>query len=119
MLPRADKCRIVTIRQHYLFVCNNRRPDGAPKKSCQAQGSIEVFAALKSAIAEAGLAQEVARCVQTGCLDLCDDGPVVLIEPDHLVYAHVAATDVPEIVEALRSGEPVQRLLKGAKSSEQ
>lgn len=99
------------IRQHYLFVCNNRRPDDAPRTSCQAQGSLELFAELKRAIGAAGLAQEVARCVQTGCLDVCDEGPVVLIEPEHLVYGRVTLADVPEIVDGLKRGEPVRRLL--------
>jgi (2Fe-2S) ferredoxin len=99
------------MRQHYVFVCNNRRPDDAPRPSCQGQGSLEVFAALKSQIAAAGMAKTVARCCQTSCLDLCDHGPVVLVEPEHVAYGRVQVADVPEIVESLRNGQPIVRLL--------
>lgn len=101
--------------EHYLFVCNNRRPDDAPRPSCQAQGSLEVFAALKSQLAQAGLSKTVARCCQSSCLDLCLHGPNVLVEPEHLVYGHVRVEDVPEIVESLRTGRRVERLLVPSK----
>jgi (2Fe-2S) ferredoxin len=110
--------RFVPIRKHYLFVCNNRRPDGGPRTSCQAQGSLELFAELKRAIGAAGLAQEQARCVQTGCLDCCDDGPAVLLEPEHVVYGKVQLSDVPEIVDGLRTGIPVRRLVVAAAAGE-
>jgi (2Fe-2S) ferredoxin len=101
----------VALKQHYLFVCNNRRPDGAPQGSCQARGSLDLFTALKAAIAQAGLAQEVARCVQSGCLGVCEAGPTILVEPDHFAYGHVKLEDVPAIVEGLRTGNPVTRLI--------
>jgi (2Fe-2S) ferredoxin len=101
----------MSLRSHYLFVCNNRRPDGAPKTSCQAQGAEEVFAALKQGIAAAGLAGRTVRCVQTGCLDFCGNGPTVLLEPNHCVYGHVTVADVPDIIEGLKTDTLVERLL--------
>lgn len=101
----------MTVRQKYLFVCNNRRPDDAPRPSCQGQGSLELFNELKSQLNAAGLAKTVARCCQTGCLDLCDHGPVVLVEPDHVVYGNVGIADIAEIVESVRTGQPVERLV--------
>jgi (2Fe-2S) ferredoxin len=101
----------VSVREHYLFVCNNLRPPEAPRPSCQGSGSAAIFAELKKQIAAAGLAQSVARCCQTSCLDCCDDGPVVLVEPEHWMYTHVRAEDVPDIVESIRTGSPVRRLL--------
>jgi (2Fe-2S) ferredoxin len=98
-------------RDHYLFVCNNRRPDDVPRPSCQKSGSLEVFAELKRQLAAAGLAKSVGRCCQTSCLDLCDHGPIVLVEPDHLAYGRIQLEDVPEIVESIRTGQPVVRLL--------
>jgi (2Fe-2S) ferredoxin len=101
----------VAKREHYLFVCNNRRPDDSPRPSCQGRGSLEIFAELKGQLAAAGLAKTVARCCQTSCVDLCDHGPMVLVEPDHIAYAGVKVEDVPDIVESIRTGQPVVRLL--------
>lgn len=102
---------LVARREHYLLVCNNRRPDDSPRPSCQGRGSLELHAELKRQLAAAGLAKTVARCCQTTCLDLCDHGPMVLVEPDHIAYAGVMVEDVPDIVESIRSGKPVVRLL--------
>jgi (2Fe-2S) ferredoxin len=66
---------------------------------------------LKTQLAQAGLSKLVARCCQSNCLDLCDHGPNVLIEPEHIVYGRVRVEDVPEIVESLRTGTRVERLL--------
>lgn len=74
-----------------------------------------MFSELKAQIASAGLAKAVARCCQTSCLDCCDDGPIVLVEPEHVVYGRVTVADVPDIVEAIRTGQPVVRLLVAAK----
>jgi (2Fe-2S) ferredoxin len=101
----------VPYRQHYIFVCNNRRPDDAPRPSCQGRGSVALFTELKRQIDAAGLGKAVARCCQTTCLDFCDHGPSVLVEPEHLLYARVGVQDVSEIVDSLRTGQPVNRLL--------
>lgn len=98
-------------RNHYLFVCVNRRPDGAPKGSCAARGSVELHAALKSAIADQGLAKVEARACTSSCLDVCWAGPVIAVEPDGFFYGRVKAEDVPEIAAALRGNTRVERLV--------
>lgn len=98
-------------RKHYLFVCVNRRPDGSPKGSCAASGGIEVHAALKEQAHAAGLARVEARTCTAGCLDLCWAGPAIAVEPDGFFYGHVTPADVPEIVQALREGRRVERLV--------
>jgi len=109
--PTVPNDAQVARREHYLFVCNNRRPDEAPRPSCQGRGSLELFAELKCQLAAAGLAKTVARCCQSSCLDCCDEGPILLVEPEHLVYGRVCVEDVPEIIESIRTGQPVARLL--------
>lgn len=98
-------------RNHYLFVCVNRRPDGTPKGSCAARGSEEVYAKLKAALKEEGLAQVEARACTSSCLDACWSGPTIAVEPDGFFYGRVTAADVPEIVAALREGRRVERLV--------
>ena len=47
----------------------------------------------------------------TGCLGFCQAGPLVLLQPDGIVYQHVGVDDAAEIVEKTALGEVVERLL--------
>lgn len=98
-------------RQHYLFVCINRRPDDNPKGCCAAKGSKEIYRALKAEVAARGLAKVQARVCTSSCLDQCATGVTILVEPEHFFYGRVAARDVPEIVHGLAIGQRVERLI--------
>ena len=98
-------------RQRYLFVCTNRRPDENPKGSCAAKGSEAVHQALKVELFQRGLAKVEARVCTASCLDQCETGVSVLVEPDHFFYGRVTVQDVPEIVDALQKGNRVERLV--------
>jgi (2Fe-2S) ferredoxin len=98
-------------REHYLFVCTNRRAEGHPKGSCAASGSEAVHSALKSAISERGLARTGIRACTSSCLDTCHMGPTIAVLPEGWFYGKVTVDDVPEIVESLAQGKPVERLL--------
>lgn len=100
-------------REHYLFVCVNRRPPGAAQGSCAARGSEEIHAALKALLQERRLAKQVARACTCSCLDACANGPTIAVEPDHYFYGRVTLADVPEIVDALARGQRVERLVLG------
>jgi (2Fe-2S) ferredoxin len=98
-------------RKHYLFVCTNKRPDHAPKGSCAARGAVEVHAALKEGARKAGLAEVEVRPCTSSCLDVCWVGPAIAVEPDGYFYGRVTLGDVPEILDALRDGRRVERLV--------
>jgi len=66
---------------------------------------------LKAEIAARGLAKLDARVCTSSCLDQCDTGVTVLVEPDHFFYGHVTVADVPEIVDGLVNSQPVNRLV--------
>ena len=98
-------------RKRYLFVCINRRPEDNPKGCCALKDSEEVYRALKAEVAARGLAKLEARVCTSSCLDQCDTGVTVLVEPDHFFYGRVTVADAPEIVDGLVNGEPVKRLM--------
>lgn len=98
-------------RNHYLFVCVNRRPDGVPKGSCAQRGAVDIHAALKAELAARGLAKVEARACTASCLDVCWAGPTLAVEPDGFFYGRVTLADVPEIVQALVEGRRVERLV--------
>jgi (2Fe-2S) ferredoxin len=98
-------------RKRYLFVCINRRADDNPKGCCASKGSEEVHRALKEEIAARGLAKLEARVCTSSCLDQCETGVTVLVEPDHFFYGRVTVADVSEIVDGLVKDQPVKRLM--------
>lgn len=98
-------------RRRYLFVCVNRRPDGTPKGSCAARGSVELHARLKQLVKERGLAETEVRACTSSCLDVCWAGPAILVEPDHYAYGRVTQADLEPLVDAVAKGERVERLV--------
>jgi len=112
-LTSRPACSTLTAlqRKRYLFVCINRRADDNPKGCCALKDSEEVYRALKGEVAARGLAKLEARVCTSSCLDQCDTGVTVLVEPDHFFYGRVTVADVPEIVDGLITGQPVKRLM--------
>lgn len=98
-------------RNHYLFVCTNRRADDNPKGSCAFSGSEAVLETLKKALFERGLAKTELRACGSTCLDLCHVAPAIAVEPDGFFYGNVTQDDVPAILDALARGERVERLV--------
>lgn len=91
-------------RERYLFVCTNRRPDDHPKGSCAARGSEELLKEIKAELLRGKLADRFRACGAT-CLDACENGAAVLLEPDHVILDGVTLADVPAIVRELEAGE--------------
>jgi (2Fe-2S) ferredoxin len=51
------------------------------------------------------------RVNTAGCLDRCDEGPVVVIYPESVWYTYVDRDDIDEIItEHLQNGRIVERL---------
>ena len=100
-------------RKRYLFVCVNRRPDGTPKGSCAARGSVELHAKLKALLKQRGMAEHEVRACTSSCLDTCWAGPSIAVEPDHFFYGRVTEADLEAIADGLLTGERVERLVLG------
>ncbi len=77
----------------YIFVCENRRDEGA----CCAPKSIHLRELLKKGIQERGLTKKI-RVSRSGCLEVCSEGPNVLLMPDNIWFNHVEEKDVEEII---------------------
>ncbi|HUJ43582.1 MAG TPA: NADH-ubiquinone oxidoreductase-F iron-sulfur binding region domain-containing protein [Opitutaceae bacterium] len=77
---------------------------------CVASGSTALGAAFKDALAKRGLT--AVRIVETGCLGPCAGGPVLICQPEGVLYQKVAPADVDDIVEqTVRHGDLVDRLV--------
>ena len=78
---------------------------------CQASGCREVAEALREELSSQDLTDTV-RLRVTGCHGFCEQGPLVIIEPQSILYCQVEPGDVGEIVSAtVRDGTVIERLL--------
>jgi NADH-quinone oxidoreductase subunit F len=78
---------------------------------CQASHSRAVIDAIKDELVKQGLENSV-HLRATGCHGFCEQGPLVVIEPNNLFYCHVLPDDAHEIVtKTVRDGEVIERLL--------
>ncbi len=96
--------------RHHVFFCCNQRTDGRP--SCNDHGAQEVRDYAKKRVKELGLAGPgKARINQAGCMDRCEEGPVLVVYPEGVWYTYVDRADVDEIIEEhVRNGRIVERL---------
>lgn len=83
----------------HLFLCNG--------SSCGARGAAESTMALREEVRERGL-DGCVHTTKTLCNGRCDDGPVVIVQPDGLWYKYVDPAAARRIVaEHLEAGTPV------------
>jgi len=83
--------------EKYIFVCENERTDGA----CCMPAGVKIREELKKAVKERGLERTI-RVSRTGCLDVCSEGPNVLLMPDNVWFKRVSKNDVEEILDQAR-----------------
>ncbi len=78
---------------------------------CVSNRSYEVGKALEGELARHGLASEV-QVVRTGCQGFCAEGPIMIVQPDGILYHAVKQGDVPMLVtEHLLKGRAFRKLL--------
>jgi (2Fe-2S) ferredoxin len=96
--------------EHHVFVCVNERDDSASRPSCAHENSKKLRGALKDAVKAAGLKGRV-RVNESGCLDQCEHGAVLVVYPEAVWYGFAHPRDAEEIVQQhLVGGRPVERL---------
>jgi NADH-quinone oxidoreductase subunit F len=76
---------------------------------CTSSRSEEIRSALEHEVNQAGLSN--IEVDFTGCHGFCQQGPIVVVEPEGVFYAHVKVEDATEIVHShLKAGKRVERL---------
>jgi (2Fe-2S) ferredoxin len=95
---------------HHVFFCCNQRTGG--EACCNDRGATEVRDYAKKKVKDLGLSGEgKVRINMAGCLDRCEEGPVMVVYPNETWYTYVDKTDIDEIIsEHLQGGRVVERL---------
>jgi (2Fe-2S) ferredoxin len=96
--------------QQHVFFCMNQREDG--RSCCAERGAAEAQKHAKRRIKELSLNGEgKIRINQAGCLDRCEEGPVLVVYPEGIWYTYVDTSDIDDIIDShLVGGQIVDRL---------
>jgi len=96
--------------KHHVFFCCNQRNEGA--RCCADHGAQDLRDYAKKKVKELKLSGPgKTRINQAGCLDRCDEGPVLVVYPEAVWYTYVDREDIDEIIsEHLQHGRVVERL---------
>ncbi len=78
-----------------VFVCVNKRDNG--EACCADRQSELILDALRERIKTLGLAGKI-RVSKSGCHDVCERGPSVMVFPDNVWYYQVTQNDVERIL---------------------
>lgn len=96
--------------KYHIFVCTSSRINGQQKGYCHTKESVDLVMSFTEEIEDRGLGGEV-FVTNTGCLGLCEKGPIVIVYPDNVWYSGVSDEDVERIMdEHIEGGKPVHDL---------
>ena len=106
MSDQADK----PFYEKHVFFCLNAREDG--RQCCADRGAQSAQEHAKKRIKKLNLnGQGKIRINKAGCLDRCEEGPVLVVYPQGTWYTFVDNSDIDEIIESdLVGGKVVERL---------
>ena len=96
--------------ERHVFFCMNKREDG--RNSCGAHGAEAAQKHCMRRIKELDMngAGKI-RINQAGCMDRCEEGPLLVIYPEATWYTYVDTSDIDEIIDThLVGGKIVERL---------
>ena len=101
---------VMSYYKHHVFFCLNQRDP--PEACCANHGSAELRDYAKKRIKELRLSGKGAVRINTaGCLDRCEEGPIIVVYPDETWYTYVDRHDIDEIIDShIINGRVVERL---------
>jgi (2Fe-2S) ferredoxin len=96
--------------RYHVFFCVNERADGSA--CCQRFEAQAMRDYAKQRSKSLGLVGKGGVRINTaGCLDRCEEGPVIVVYPEGVWYTYVDREDIDEILEEhLQHGRVVERL---------
>jgi len=95
----------------HVFFCTNQRK--GVEDCCANHGAEKARDYMKKKVKELDLStrKNKIRINSAGCMDRCDEGPVIVVYPEATWYTYVDNNDLDEIIEEhLKHGRIVERL---------
>ncbi len=96
--------------QHHVFFCINERNDGRACCADRNAQALQEYAKKRLKTLDMNGPGKI-RINKAGCLDRCEEGPVLVVYPEGIWYTYIDEEDIEEIVDShLIAGKPVERL---------
>ena len=96
---------------YYIFKCEQSSPPGMPKPSCVTPQTQELFQYLATKLMQEGIMGTV-QPIRSSCLNRCTEGPVMLVEPGHVMYTKLTKEKIDRIIdEHIIGGKPVEEYI--------
>jgi (2Fe-2S) ferredoxin len=99
----------MTKPEKHMFVCASFRLGGNPQGVCAKKGAGDLLAYLETELGDRGMSD--VAVTSTGCLKICDRGPVLVVYPDNTWYGGVEGeSEIDMILDALEDGGTAKEL---------
>ncbi len=82
----------------YIFKCEQSNPPGMPKPSCVNPQTQDLFQHLAQILMQKGIIGTV-QPIRTSCMNRCNVGPIMLVEPGHVMYAQLDKEKISRIID--------------------
>ena len=94
--------------EYHILICNSYRVAGDAKGYCNKTGAADLIQYTMEECGDRGIDAAVSS---TGCLNVCSQGPIMVIHPNNLWYGGVTEEKIDEILDALEEGSYVKEYL--------
>jgi len=82
----------------YIFKCEQSSPPGMPKPSCVSAHTQDLFQHLAQTLMQKGIIGTV-QPIRSACMNRCNVGPVMLVEPGHVMYTQLDKAKIDRIID--------------------
>ncbi len=94
---------------YLILLCNSYRVTGEAQGACNKKGAPALLQYVSEEAADRGLDVAVST---TACLNVCAQGPIMVIQPNNYWYGGVDSEEkIDEILDALEEGEAVEEYI--------
>ena len=94
--------------QYHFLICNSFRVNGEPQGVCNKKDAVSLLQYLEEEVLDRNLDAMVSS---TGCLKLCEKGPVMVVYPQQYWYGEIDEEKIDEILDALEEESSVEEYL--------
>jgi len=81
----------------YILKCEQSAPPGMPKPSCVTPQTQDLFQHLAQTLMKEGIMGTV-QPIRTSCMNRCGAGPIMLVEPGHVMYTDLTKEKIDRII---------------------
>ena len=85
---------------YHILVCNSFRLNGEPQGACNRKGAPSLLQYLEEEISDRGIDAMVSS---TGCLKVCEKGPVLVVHPNNDWYGNIDQDAIDDILDAVEN----------------